>query len=199
MATEVPRISIDAARRCLRTGDIGLLPPTGGLSRWIYRLARSDVTHACMFAWLGRLGGSFRPCIIEQTQPEARIVWDVAAYLAAIAPGQCRVFRPRSGLYYDGEAAADWMLEHIVGVPYPRRAIWRSALSHLALTRWKVRPDGDDEANGDSGDLYCSGAVARACRLGGGVDLVPRLADTWTEPGDLAKSAALEEVFWLVS
>ena len=36
---------------------------------------------------------------------------------------------------------------------------------------------------------FCSQACALADRIGGGVDVVPHLADQITEPGDLARSA----------
>jgi hypothetical protein len=45
---------------------------------------------------------------------------------------------------------------------------------------------------------FCSQAVARAYREGWR-DLVPCLADRYTEPGDLARSALLQYQFTLVS
>jgi len=47
--------------------------------------------------------------------------------------------------------------------------------------------------DGDSSAPFCSEAVSRAWRLAG-VDLVPNLADRYTEPGDLARSAHLRLV-----
>jgi hypothetical protein len=44
----------------------------------------------------------------------------------------------------------------------------------------------DDQLDGRA--VFCSEAVSRADRLGGGVDPVPNLADHDTEPGDLARS-----------
>ncbi len=49
----------------------------------------------------------------------------------------------------------------------------------------------------DCGAAFCSEAFSAACRIGGGVDPVPMLADRLTEPADLARSQFLRYRFTL--
>jgi len=49
-----------------------------------------------------------------------------------------------------------------------------------------------DGGNGSRLPEFCSQAVSSAYRLGAGVDVVPNLADAFTEPGDLSHSTLLK-------
>jgi len=107
-------------------------------------------------------------------------------------PGRIDVFRPH-GL---SDSQRSRICEHVkrtIGQPYGWWTIARHATLATPVIRWIIAPPTNDAANGDSEChlAVCSELVARAYRLGGGVDLVPHLSDWATTPGDLARSAIL--------
>lgn len=190
----VPALHIEHALPLILDGDIGLLHPTTREGRWIVRLSRSWYSHAVLFFWQQH-GRSSALWICEQIEPEGREI-PARPYILDCPSGTFTVFRPKKALRYKAGKAVDWARQNVPGVPYDKKGLWRAFWSHAPFIRWWLRPSEDDEANGgDRRPLYCSAAVARASRLGGGLDLVPGLADHWTEPGDLAKSAALDRLF----
>jgi hypothetical protein len=80
------------------------------------------------------------------------------------------------------------------GLPYGWRNVLNTAMCHLVGARLACRPSLDDDEE-PRGTPFCSEAVARAYReVPGGVDLVPNLADRFTEPADLARSSMLQYV-----
>ncbi|MBN2475884.1 MAG: hypothetical protein JXB62_14830, partial [Pirellulales bacterium] len=151
-------------------------------------VGRSPYSHAAMAAWWhGRL-----MCLETLQGRGGRAV--MLSTLVADAPGWIDVFRIQlNRRRFNAQAAVEAMIE-ITGRRYGWRALVRAGLVHLPLVRFLVRPETDDAANGHL--PFCSQAVARACRAGG-IDLVPNLADRSTEPGDLARSAALVYRFTL--
>jgi len=192
-----PSLPLSTALRQINNGDIGLMTPTTGTGNWIVRLGRSKFSHCCMF-FKQRMRQATVVWLVEQINPEGREV-PARSYLKACPSGCVTVYRPRWANRHRAVTAVEWMRANVPGVSYDHKGLWRSFWAHAPVVRWWLRPDDDDEANGNGRrPLYCSAAVARACRIGGGLDLVPGLSDSWTEPGDLAKSAALERLFTIV-
>ena len=114
-------------------------------------------------------------------------------------PGRIDVYRANpTGRWrnYDGPGAMRYM-RGLAGCDYGYRNLAAASLLHLPWVRLCVKPSTDDAAaNGKP--PFCSEAVARAHRIGGGVDPVPNLADRITEPADLARSAFYRYQFTLM-
>ena len=115
-------------------------------------------------------------------------------------PGQIVVFSiaPEFRARYNRRRAVAAM-QRFVHRPYGWRALARATLTHLPFARvllFRILLPFivNDHQNGNL--PFCSMAVSRACRAGK-LDLVPNLGDSWTEPGDLGRSAALVERFAL--
>ncbi|WP_428303886.1 hypothetical protein [Lacipirellula sp.] len=89
-----------------------------------------------------------------------------------------------------------YMLE-LAGCSYGWRSLLAAAPLHLPFIRWRVTPNVDD-ASRPVGMPFCSQACAMADRIGGGVDVVPNLADEITEPGDMARSDFYRYAFTLI-
>jgi len=87
---------------------------------------------------------------------------------------------------YD-RAGATRFMRRLAGMDYGYVGLFVAALYHVPFVRLLVRPEMDDKAV-DSRPPFCSHACAMSDRLGGGIDPVPRLADRFTEPADLARS-----------
>ena len=94
-------------------------------------------------------------------------------------------FRPDDAVHYMRERC---------GQVYGWLSLLKAAMLHLPLIRLFVRPNLSDQPNGTV--PYCSALVAAAC-LYAGVDLVPRLANRLTEPGDLGRSSDLNYCYTL--
>lgn len=104
-------------------------------------------------------------------------------------PGRIDVFRARRDRWPEWRPGlAVRAMRRLCGRQYGSWGLWRAAMLHLPVVRWFARPATDDEAENGSGPMFCSQAVAYACRTAG-VDPVPGLADRITEPADLARSA----------
>jgi hypothetical protein len=178
------------ARLKIRDGDVLLFRRQRTLAGKAISVAgRSPYSHAAMAAWWhGRL-----MCLETLQRRGGRAV--LLSTLVADAPARIDVFRVQlNRRRFNAQAAVESMIE-ITGRRYGWGALVRAGLVHLPLVRFFVRPETDDAANGHL--PFCSQAVARACRAGG-IDPVPNLADRSTEPGDLARSAALAYRFTLV-
>jgi len=182
-------VSYRAARAKIHDGDVLLFRHERGIvGKTIAVAGRSPYVHAAMAAWWnGRL-----MCLETVQGRGGRAV--LLSTVAAQVPGRIDVFRiRRSRRKFDRLAAVEAMIE-ITGRRYGWWSLLRAGLVHLPLVRFLFPPETDDAANGHL--PFCSQAVARAYRRAG-VDPVPNLADRSTEPGDLARSAALEYRFTL--
>ena len=110
-------------------------------------------------------------------------------------PGRLDLYEPvpavaeAHGDSWDGIGAVDEMAAQIArGKGYGWWHLARLAVRRVPMLRL-VMPRSTDKANGRRPrTMFCSHAVARACRIGGGFDAVPRLADWETQPADLARS-----------
>jgi len=192
LATEImdtKLISYNEARTKIRDGDVLLFRRRRGFwGKLIATAGRSPYSHAAMAAWWGD-----RLMCLETAQGlGGRAV--LLSTLVEAAPGRIDVFRALPALRrFKRRAAVEAMLD-VTGRRYGWRSLLKASLMHLPVARLLALPDTDDRANGSL--PFCSQAVARACRLGG-LDPAPNLADRLTEPGDLARSAALEYRFTL--
>lgn len=171
-------------------GDVLLFRRGQGLvSRLISVAGRSPICHAGMAVWWG----DDLMCV-HTVQGRGGVV-DHLSRLAEQYPGQVEVRTVNRRRYNLGRPRAVAEMKRIIGRPYGWTAIFTAALLHMPLVRWFVKPLRSDEADGEL--PFCSAAVARAVRAGG-VDLVPNMADLYTEPGDLDRSAALKLKFVLL-
>lgn len=188
-ATEVRQLLLD--------GDVLLFQGTGPWSRLIRWAGRTRYSHVGLVV-LGR-GGR-----IMVAEAKEGLVGAIRLVPLSNAVKGCQVdlYRVR-GMGMDQLDEVARTAERYLGQAYGWASILRMALTRLPL--WALRKvpvlgkllgrapawsDNDREPSGES--MVCSEYVARCWREGAGVDLVPRLADRSTEPGDLARSAALE-------
>jgi len=177
-----PQIKILSAadgRNATRSGDLLLTRRPRGV---IARFGRGEHSHAGMAAWWG---GDLM--ILEVREfAGGRVVWFDEELRKRGLP--IDVYRPDRAAYprYDLSGSLR-VMRRLAGCRYGYWAIARAAMAHAAFVRLFTPADVDDKAPvGPS--PFCSGAIAHACRTGGGVDPVPNLADRAVEPADLARS-----------
>jgi hypothetical protein len=180
------------ARSGIEDADVLLFRGRGRFSRLIQWATRSSYSHAGLAVWFsGRL-------MVAESR-ELRGCRIVPLSNAIGSATVCR-FVPMPWVQVDRERVVDSALARL-GAPYGWAHILRIGLAHLPL--WLLRripvigkyvPGGrqwsEDDQAPSGRSLICSEYVA-ACYRAGGVDLVPRLSDQDTTPGDLARSAAL--------
>jgi hypothetical protein len=96
---------------------------------------------------------------------------------------------------FNGRSAVEYMRE-LTGRDYGYWGVLRLALLRVPLVRRLWRFDADDAH--DSGQKpFCSHAVTSACRIGGGVDPVPRTPDDLVSPWMLTQSLLYHYEFTL--
>lgn len=187
-AAEPRVVGYESIRRKIRDGDTFLVFRRKGqlLDTGIAAAGRSPAIHAGKLAWWrGRL------MALETKQwIGGRAVHFSTVVEAARGPILIRRIR-REG--YDRIAAVKAMID-MTGKKYGWGNLLKASLLHMPFVRFLVTPDTDDKANGSL--PFCSQAVSRADRAGG-VDPVPNLSDRLTEPGDLARSAAYQDM-WII-
>ena len=210
-------------RDLIETADLLLFRRPRGIlsacSKAISIAGRSDYTHAAMavhwaapaaadarFDERGRLRQSFptRPILLCAEVREwvgGRVVTlssQVDRY-----PGRIDVYKlppsqavklSSSGDSFSRYRTAAAMLRK-AGHPYGWSSILNSSLAFLPGVRWLRSDDFEDESRKGQPE-YCSAAVSNAHRAGG-LDVVPNLADQFTLPGDLARSACFRYAFTL--
>ena len=84
----------------------------------------------------------------------------------------------------------------MTGRKYGYRGALRLLLMRLPLL-WRLWPLTADDLHESDSAPFCSHAVCTACRLGGGVDPVPRKADDRVTPQDLTQSLLFNYEFTL--
>lgn len=179
-------VAYEAVRDGLLDGDVLLFQARGPIAAVIRWAGRSSYSHAGLVA---RIRGRVF-CAESRERKGCRLV-----PLSSVLSCSRRVdlFRP-NGQADDEQRSAVVVeaLEHL-GQPYGWWQILRAALSHLPLVSLFVpgASYSEDDRRPTGSRLTCSAFVARCWRLAG-LDLVPRLADGSTEPGDLARSSSLE-------
>jgi hypothetical protein len=167
--------------------DLLLFRPRNWWAKAIAVAGRSEYVHAAMAGWWrGRVMS------LEVTAGGGRA--QLLSNLVAQFPGVIDVYQPVRTTGFDRLEAVTAMIE-ITGYPYGWVTLARAALLHLPVIRFFVRPDTRDDVD-DGYPPYCSAAVAMADTRGG-IDPVPNLANGYTEPGDLARSAFYKYAFTL--
>lgn len=168
-------------RETIRDGDLLLFR-----RRSIISIAgRGEYSHAAMAGWWGdelmclemrELLGGRAVTLASQVRDRPRRTIDV--YRPNLTRPQAR--------------AAMHAMRTKVGNPYDYGGILRAACLHLPVLRIFNQPDlrdDGDETHDPRRPEFCSAACANAYRQGAQVDPVPNLADNFTEPMDLARSA----------
>jgi hypothetical protein len=183
---DATRLIKDADLLLFRRAPLSLGSPGSIISKVIATSGRSDYTHAAKAVWWRCNSPSVLLCVEVREFYGGRAV--TLDSQVRKNPGLIDVYTANDSLAveYSRFGAAAYMLS-FTGQPYGYEAIARAAGAYLPFVRLAYRTDTDD-AQIDHHAVFCSEAVSRADRLGGGVDPVPNLADRDTEPGDLARS-----------
>jgi len=204
------------ARKSIQNGDVLLFESRGWVAATIRWATRSRFSHAALAAWWGerlmliesREGSGcralplseavktgrivlFKPVGVPDTEPASPQDRDSDRYARlGVALGVPVWVCPRDRVVEAAKAR--------IGQPYGWWAIVRDALGRLPLLAllWRRRHYSLDDLEDPGTRVKCSTLVALAWRAAGR-DLVPNLADRSTDPGDLARSAALREVYAL--
>ena len=198
----IPEMPYPAARPLIRSGDLLLFRSAGIRGKALRVAGRGEYTHAAKAVWwyppLGSPIGDAILFVCETIEGVGGRLIPLSRYVAEY-PGEIEVFsiNCRSFPEYDCAKACEWMLRNIPGVKYGSLSLLRIALSHLPFIRWIVRPSTDNVSQSGRKPV-CSAAVAKADRLGGGVDPVPGRSDDWCEPSELARSLLYRRKFRLL-
>jgi hypothetical protein len=181
--------SYRAVRSRICDGDLLLFRRRG----LIAIAGRGEHSHAAKAAWWR---GSLL-CLEVRERYGGRAVTlssQVARY-----PGRIDVFAANAGRRWRHyrRFAAVRLMRRLAGCDYGYRNVAAAALLHLPLVRLFARPETDD-TQPSRFPPFCSEAIAFAERTGGGVDVVPNLADRLTEPSDLARSLFYKYRFTLI-
>lgn len=170
-------MKLSLAKHALHDGDLLLYRGKGLFSRWIRFAGRSPYSHAAMLAaW----GDTWMVLEARELRGVRAVTLESQVRLYA---GQIDVFTPRGV----SQGAVEAMIG-LCGVRYSYWGVLEAALLHLPFIRRLVNPQLERENPGRR-PVYCSDALAWAYRTGSGRDPVPTLADRYTEPGDLGRSA----------
>lgn len=186
-----------AVRQALRNGDVLLFQGGGLVSRTIRWAGRTAYSHAGL-VYLTKGG---RVMVAEARGGLVGAIRLVPLFNAVKGSLAVDLYRVRGTTLAQLErvaAAAERYLGQAYGWPsilkmglarFPLWVLQKLPLVGRLLPQATAWSDNDREPS--AARMVCSEYVARCWREGGGVDLVPRLADRSTEPGDLARSAEL--------
>lgn len=209
------RMPYEQARPLLGDGDVILFERHGLVAAVIGWGTRSRFSHAGLVLRLQATEDHpDRVMLLESSEGHGCRMVPLSD---AVAGGGAHAYRPAAWVRLDRAAAIAAALDRL-GAPYGWRSILLDAVSRLpllaalgtlgvlrqipllgaALARlpWGKAYSTDDLEDAVR-DVKCSTYVALAYRAGG-VDLVRELADRSTDPGDLARSLALDHVTELV-
>lgn len=172
--------------------DLLLFRSQGFISLAIRMAGRGVHSHAAKATWHnGRL-----MCLEVREFKGGRMV--TLASQVAKFPRRIDVFRANAGNRWpdwDRKGSDDYMT-NLAGIEYGYHSLVLSALMHIPFVRFLVKPPTDDAVR-DNRQPYCSAACAMADDWGGGVDVVPHLANWATAPSDLCRSLFYEYRFTL--
>ena len=169
----------------VKTGDVLLYLRGRSIMSWLIAgIGRSPYSHAAMVDWIGE-----SPVVLETRQWIGARVLSLRGEVARNET-PIDVYRPVGSAAMGTRQAAAYMWR-LEGREYGWWALFRASLLRMPVLRLvlpvKWKQERDDLAP------YCSMSISAAYRSAG-VDLVPNLADQFTEPGDLARSAMLQYV-----
>jgi len=181
--------SYRAVRDSIRDGDLLLWRPSGLFGRVICAGSGSQHSHAGIAGWITLPDGTRRLMSLETIEGQGGVIRPLSE-LVAKWPGRIDVYRANPGNRwpeFNRSATVTAFFDNVIGKEYGKWAAFKAALRKMFVLRLFLRPKyGDDQGAGYP--PFCSGAVARWTREGGGVDPVPGLADDSTWPGPLENS-----------
>lgn len=191
-------------RQVLLDGDVLLFQGTGPFSRLIRWAGRTRYSHVALVVHSKR----GRIMVAEAREGLVGSIRMVPLSNAVKGSVAVDLYRVRGATADQLELVAS-RAEEYLGQAYGWASILRMGSARLPLFLVRKLPlvgrllgrspawsDNDREPSGQA--MVCSEYVSRCWREGGGVDLVPNLADGSTEPGDVARSAALAALGSLV-
>lgn len=203
----VTPVPYEEVRHAIREGDVLLFRGRGLVSALIGGFGRSKYSHAALVVALRQMTGPDRLVVTEFRELRGGRVILLSKAVEGADVDLYRVEIPGEG---KGPEAAAFLRASVGGLawrlvleahPYGYWSIIRLLLGRLPLfllrrlpfigKRLPFRTWSDDDAI-EPKSFVCSVFVAYVWRKAGLLDLVPRLADDSTEPGDLARSARLE-------
>lgn len=200
----------EAARPLIKDGDVLLFESKGWVAATIRWATRSTYSHAALAVWWGdrlmvvesREGAGCRAVPLSSAVRSSNItLYRVVTQVPVGTPEfAAHVARVEGDAEIEGrrQAVGDVAIGRL-GQPYGWWSILRDALSRLPVLAlfWRRRHYSIDDLEDPGVRVKCSTLVALAWRQGAGLDLVPNLADRSTDPGDLARSAALRRLYTL--
>ena len=172
------------ARPYILDADLLAFRGRGWLARLIQRGGRGEHSHVGMACWW-----SNDLFVLEAREWKGVRAVTLASQVERF-PGQIDVYRANTYRRFGGfdRRGAVTAMRRVAGSEYGYASVMAVALAHLVGLRLFARPNLDDDFDSPR-PPFCSELVAWANRTGGHVDVVPRLADEWTEPGDLVRSS----------
>lgn len=178
----------------LRNGDIAQFRGRGLISSWIRWATQGVHTHSGMV----RINCDGRADLLEVRELKGGRAVPLLSQVMQ-HPGRIDIFRPRVGLFqYDRDEAVE-LMRKITAKPYGYLGIARLLAQRLPVVWRFARIETRDVINEHDNRLpFCSHAVATACRVGGGIDPVPRKPDAQVTPADLTRSLLFDYVCTLV-
>ncbi len=185
-----------SVREEILDGDLLLWWPAGLFGQLICAASSSQHSHAGIAGWVTLPDGVRRLVSLETVEGQGGVVRQLSK-LVKKYPGRIDVYRANPGDRWPefdraGTVAAFW--DNVLGSRYGKWGAIKAALCKVFLLRLFFRPDYKDE-NISGASPFCSGAVSRWTRKGGGVDPVNGLADDSTWPGHLENSPFYEAKF----
>lgn len=199
-----PVVPYQPLRQVLLDGDVLLFQGTSPFGRLVRWAGRTRYSHVALVVHSKR----GRIMVAEAREGLVGAIRLVPLSNAVKGSVAVDLYRVRGATMTQNELVAA-RAEEYLGQAYGWASILRMACSRLPLFLLRKLPlvgpmlgratawsDNDREPSGRA--MVCSEYVARCWREGGGVDLVPNLADGSTEPGDIARSAALAALGSLV-
>ena len=180
-------------RHTLRDGDLLLWRPSGLFGRVICAASGSRHSHAGIAAWITLPNGVRRLVSLETVEGRGGVVQPLSE-LVKKWPGLIDVYAANAGNRwpeFDRGAVVGAFWDNVIGDYYGKLAALKSAMRKMLVLRMFLKPDYQDGTISGS-PPFCSGALSRWTRQGGGVDPVPGLADDSTWPGHLENSSFYE-------
>lgn len=185
--------SYESVRKDILDGDLLLWKPGDIFGYIICAGSGSQHSHVGIAGWVMLPDGTKRLMSLETVGGRGGIIRPLSE-LVEKYPDRIDVYRANAGNRWSefnraGVVVAFW--DNVLGKKYGRLAAFKAALSKVFLLRLVLRPCYKD-AYRSGEELFCSGAVARWTKEGGGVDPVLGRADDSTWPGDLETSPFYE-------